>query len=340
MEHTSSLDALSAVLQICVIDLLLSGDNAVVIALACRGLPPRLWRRTVLLGTLAAIVLRVILTAMATLVLGIAYLKLIGAVLLIAIAIHLIAQDARAQPGPDDGQVNLDMWKAITTIIVADSVMSLDNVVAVAAAAQGSLTYLSLGLLLSIPILIFGSVVISRVMDRHPILILGGGALLGWVAGATAVSDPALEAWIGSQSFGLAAAAPILGAVYVLLQGRITRERRAQTSIGAAPGPARSTPFITPVPSAPSLVMARAGGDYPAPLAPLDPLAPDPAPIASTVIAAEAARVDAPPEYEGAATAPSATGKHVELIIAAAVLVPLTAIIGFVLYVAWTIRHH
>ena len=228
MEHGSTLHLLGSVLEICLIDLLLGGDNAVVIALACRGLPQALWRRAVLLGTVAAVVLRILLTAFATLLLNVPYLKLVGAVVLVVIAVKLVASDPPGDPDSDRAPQDHTVWKALTTIVVADTVMSLDNVLAVAAASRGSLLLLALGLLLSVPILIFGSVMVARILDRYPIVILAGGALLGWVAGDTAVSDPAIEAWINHQSFGLAVAAPVLGAVYVLIHGRMIRRQRTR----------------------------------------------------------------------------------------------------------------
>jgi YjbE family integral membrane protein len=232
MEHASAFGILVPVLEICLIDLLLGGDNAIVIAMACRGLPPPVWRKAVWLGTFAAIVLRIALTALAALVLNLEFLRLIGAVLLFAIAVRLLAQDPQSQPPVDDSRQRAELWRAITTIIVADTAMSLDNVLAVAAASQGSFWLLSFGLALSIPILIFGSAAVARMLDRFPVLILAGGALLGWVAGDTAVSDPAIEGWIESQSPGLARYAPLIGAVYVLIHGRVARSRSKPPSGG------------------------------------------------------------------------------------------------------------
>jgi YjbE family integral membrane protein len=221
-----SLDFLGPVLQIGVIDLLLSGDNAVVIALACRDLPRRLWRRAVLLGTIAAIVLRVLLTGLAALVLGHAYVKLIGAALLMVIAIQLLGDDPPAARQADPGQDGHGVCKAIGTIIAADTVMSLDNVLAVAAASRGSLALLAFGLLLSIPILVFGSALVARMLQRYPIVVLIGAAQLGWVAGATAVSDPAIEHWMARQPTGLELAAPVACALYVLIHGLVVRKWR------------------------------------------------------------------------------------------------------------------
>jgi YjbE family integral membrane protein len=224
------LAVLTPVLQICLIDLLLAGDNAVVIALACRGLPPRLWRQAVWLGTAAALALRIALTAAAALILNVPFLKLVGAALLLAIAVRLVAEESPHHAELDAAGRQYDLWKAITTIIVADTVMSLDNVLAVAAAARGSFWLLAFGLALSVPILIFGSMAVARMLERFPILILAGGALLGWVAGETAVSDPAIVPWIDREAAGLAQLAAPIGAAYVLIHERLARRWRTRRS--------------------------------------------------------------------------------------------------------------
>ncbi len=219
----STLGIVAPVLQICLIDLLLGGDNALVIAMACRGLPARLWRRVVWLGTGAAVLLRIALTALAAAILSIPFLKLIGAVLLLAIAVKLLAKPPHGQPEQDGARPQHDAWTAFTTIIVADTVMSLDNVLAVAAAARGNFWLLAFGLALSVPIVIFGSVAVARMLDRYPPLIVAGGALLGWVAGDTAISDPAISTWVERQRFEVVAAAPVIGALYVLIHARLAR---------------------------------------------------------------------------------------------------------------------
>jgi len=218
------------VLQISLIDLLLGGDNALVIAMACRGLPPRIWRRVVWLGTGAAVVLRIGLTALAALILNLPLLKLIGAALLVAIAVKLLAEEPPSWATLNDAQQEQDVRRVFVTILVADTVMSLDNVLAVAAAARGSFWLLSFGLALSIPIVIFGSVAVARALERFPVLILAGGALLGWVAGETAVSDPAIRDWIANQAPWLATAAAPATAVYCLAHGRLERLRRARSA--------------------------------------------------------------------------------------------------------------
>jgi YjbE family integral membrane protein len=225
-------DVVTPILQICLIDLMLGGDNALVIAMACRGLPPRIWRRVMWLGTAAAVLLRIVLTALAAMVLHVPYLKLVGAALLLGIAIKLLNDEPHSAERSDDAPLQQSVLKAVMTIIVADTVMSLDNVLAVAAAARGSLWLLAFGLALSIPIVIFGSVAVARLLARFPLLIVGGGALLGWVAGDTAVSDPVIRDWVATHAWITTAAAPI-GAVYVLIHARLVRPRRAAPAAGA-----------------------------------------------------------------------------------------------------------
>jgi YjbE family integral membrane protein len=311
MEHSSAITFFGSLLEICLIDLLLSGDNALVIALACRDLPRAMWRKVVWVGTGCAVVLRIALTSVAALVLRVPFLKLIGAVLLVAIAIRLLAQDSRDHE--HEGEQRYDLWKALTTILVADTVMSLDNVLAVAAASRGSLTLLALGLALSVPILIFGSLMVIRLLDRYPLLILAGAGVLGWVAGDTAVSDPAIQPWVDSQSFGLAACAPLIGAVYVMVQGTLAR-RGAQAG---RPLPVAAQPTLAPVLRfAPAQETVR-------------PSAVSSAPGAARPVVPQAGRA-------GERT----SGRRTDLIITAAVLVPLAGLILLVYFVAWTIRHH
>jgi YjbE family integral membrane protein len=222
MGHDHIVGILGATVELALIDLLLSGDNALVIALACRGLPRPVWRQAVWLGTLAGVVLRIALTAFAALVLNLPFLKLVGAVLLLVIAIRLLIAP-QTSPDAQPGR-RLDLWTAVATILVADTVMSVDNVLAVAAASRGSYLLLSLGLALSVPTLVFGSQMVSWALERYPLLIPAGSALLGWVAGDMAVSDPAIKGWTQAQPFAhsldLATAAPLIGAACVLAAGR------------------------------------------------------------------------------------------------------------------------
>lgn len=179
--------------QIIIIDILLGGDNAVVIALACRKLPPAQRTKGIIWGTAGAIVLRVILIAFAMTLLNIPFLKLVGAILLVWIGIKLLAPD---EEGHDNIQGSDKLLAAIKTIIVADLVMSVDNVIAIAGAAQNagqdhSMLLVVLGLLISIPIIVWGSQLVIKLMARFPVIITLGGMLLGWIAGGMVVTDPA-----------------------------------------------------------------------------------------------------------------------------------------------------
>ncbi len=177
-------------LRIMGIDILLSGDNAVVIALASRSLPPEQRRWAVLGGSAGAIVMRILFSLVIVWLLQVPYLKLIGGLLLLYIGVKLVVPEAEA--GKDGIAAKPNVWGAIQTIMVADAVMSLDNVVAIAAAAHGSVLLIALGLLISIPLIVFGSQLVLGVLGRFPMLVLLGGGLLGWIAGEIIVSDPAV----------------------------------------------------------------------------------------------------------------------------------------------------
>lgn len=203
MEEFLSAPFWLAVGQIIMIDILLGGDNAVVIALACRQLPPNLRTKGILWGTAGAIVLRVVLIAFALTLLAIPFLKLVGAALLIWIGVKLLAPDDEDEHSNIQGSDKL--WAAVKTVIVADLVMSIDNVIAVAGAATGAggnhqLSLVIFGLLVSIPIIIWGSQLVLKIMDRFPVIITVGGMLLGWIAGTMAHSDPALTAYLPQDS--------------------------------------------------------------------------------------------------------------------------------------------
>jgi YjbE family integral membrane protein len=185
----------SALGSIILANIVLSGDNAVVIAMAARTLKPEQQKKAIFWGSAAAIVMRVILTIVAIKLLALPYLKLIGAALLIYIGVDLLSEG-----GDEDGdgkEIN-GMMAAIRTILIADLVMSLDNVLAVAAAAKGDIPLLVAGLLISIPLIIFGSTLLMKVMERFPVIITFGAALLGWLAGTMVITDPAVVEW----SFG------------------------------------------------------------------------------------------------------------------------------------------
>lgn len=182
-----------AVLQIIAIDIVLSGDNAVVIALACRNLPPAQRRQGILWGVAGAVGLRVVLTAFAAGLLGFPWLKLVGGVLLLWIAVKLLLPEEAEGPEIEAPQ---QLWAAVKTIIVADFIMSLDNVIAVAAASRDSILLLLFGLAVSIPLIIWSSQIVLRLMERHPIIVTLGAGLLGYVAGGMLVSDVVVKAWV------------------------------------------------------------------------------------------------------------------------------------------------
>ncbi len=219
-----------AVLQIILIDILLSGDNAVVIALACRKLPPRQRRLGIFWGVAGAITLRVTLTFFAVSLLAIPYLKIVGAAMLLWIGVKLIQPQNDGQGHEIRAAGNL--LGAIRTIIIADFVMSLDNVIAVAAAARDSRFLLIFGLALSIPLIVWASQLILRLVDRFPSIIVLGGALLGWVGLSMAVHDPVMKEWMVAQPAWLNWVAPAAGAALVAAVGNLL-------SLRAGPGRAR-----------------------------------------------------------------------------------------------------
>lgn len=212
-------------MQIVVIDILLSGDNAVVIALACRNLPPQQRRQGIFWGVGGAIVLRVLLTFFAVTLLTLSYVKLIGSVLLLWIGIKLVIPED--EHGGHEIAAADSLFAAIRTIVVADFVMSLDNVIAVAAAARDSIFLLIFGLALSIPLMVWASRLILHLMDRFPMIILGGGALLGWIALSMAISDPVLEAPLAGVRSWLSWLAPASGALLVIAIGKLAAARAA-----------------------------------------------------------------------------------------------------------------
>jgi len=182
-----------SLLQIIWIDLLLSGDNAVVIALACRSLPPNQRKWGILLGAGAAVGLRIIFALAVSYLLGIPFLKVVGGLLLLWIAVKLVTD---SDGGAHEVAASDSLWKAVRTIAIADAVMSLDNVVAIAAASRGHPELFIFGLLLTIPLIIAGSQLVMALLTRFPILVWAGAALLGWIAGEMLVSDVASLQWM------------------------------------------------------------------------------------------------------------------------------------------------
>ncbi len=215
-----------AVLEIIMINILLSGDNAVVIALACRNLSRRQRKHGIFWGVLGAIVLRIGLTFFAMSLLANPYLKLIGGALLLWIGIKLIAEE---DGGEHDVKASDRLLAAIWTIIVADLVMSLDNVMGVAAAAKGNVPLIVFGLVVSIPIVVVGSQIIMRLLVRFPVLVLAGGGVLGYIAGEMAVEDPAVAPWIAVNASQFSGLAPAAGFALVVAAGwGLTRRHRTR----------------------------------------------------------------------------------------------------------------
>jgi YjbE family integral membrane protein len=205
--------------QIIGINIILSGDNAVVIALAARSLPPRQQKKAIFWGSGAAVAMRIVLTVVAVELLRLPYLKLAGAALLLWIGIKLLLPE-EDNGGDTNGITDAGFGVAIRTILIADLVMSLDNVIAVAAAAKGSLVLLIFGLGISIPLVIFGSTLLLKVMQRYPIIITIGAGLLGWVAGDMAVTDPVVPQMMGTSLPWLHFVGPAAGAALVIAIGK------------------------------------------------------------------------------------------------------------------------
>lgn len=207
-----------AVLQIIAIDIVLGGDNAVVIALACRRLPEEQRKLGIFWGVFGAIVLRVVLIFFALSLLAIPYLKIVGAVLLLWIGVKLL------QPESDGGHevdASTTLMGAIKTIIVADAVMSLDNVIAIAGAAKDEMGLVVFGLIVSVPIIVWGSQLVMKIMERFPVTIAIGAGLLGWISGDMFVSDVVTKQWVDTQANYLHWIAPMVGATLVVFTGKM-----------------------------------------------------------------------------------------------------------------------
>ncbi len=211
-------------------NVLLSGDNAVVIALAARSLPPHQQKKAIFFGSAAAIVMRIALTLLAVKLLTLPYLKIVGGIALVYIGVSLLKEGGDDEAA-DHGNAQSGMLTAIRTILVADLVMSLDNVLAVAAAAKGDTVLLIAGLAISIPLIIFGSTLLLKVMERFPIIITLGAALLGYLAGEMTLTDPAIDEYFGHPSHLLVNAAGTLGAALVVLLGLYAKRRHAAAAV-------------------------------------------------------------------------------------------------------------
>ena len=213
----------SAFGSIVLANIVLSGDNAVVIAMAARTLKPEQRVKAIFWGSAAAIVMRIVLTIVAIQLLTLPYLKMIGAVLLVYIGVDLLKGEDEED---GEGKEVSGMMAAIRTILIADLVMSLDNVLAVAAAAKGNLPLLVLGLLISIPLIVFGATLLTKVMERFPIIITIGAALLGFLAGEMLLTDPAVTSKFGTISEQTVMFGGVLGAVLVVALGTYLTKRQ------------------------------------------------------------------------------------------------------------------
>jgi YjbE family integral membrane protein len=221
MEFFQNPDFWIGLLKIIWINIILSGDNAVVIALAARSLPPEQQRKAILIGSGAAVVLRIALTVVAAKLLAMPYLQIIGGLLLFWIGVQLLSEE----DGDDDGEPKAsNLMNAVRTILIADLVMSLDNVIGVAAAAKGDELLLIIGLAISIPLVVFGSSMMIKMMERFPVIVVFGAGLIGWVGGETIVSDVALKEFMTANAW-LHYAAAAAGAALVVGLGKFLQSR-------------------------------------------------------------------------------------------------------------------
>jgi YjbE family integral membrane protein len=217
----------TALLKIIGVNIVLSGDNAVVIALAARSLPQKQQKQAIFWGSAAAIVMRIILTFFAVALLALPWLKLIGSVLLLWIGVKLLVPEH----GDEDVSASDNLLAAIKTILIADLVMSLDNVIAVAAAAGGSLALLVIGLAISIPLVIFGATLLVKLMERYPIIIAIGAGLIGFVAGEMAWEDAAIASWTSPFPASMKYVMAVAGAAVVIVVGRWLAARQARRAV-------------------------------------------------------------------------------------------------------------
>ena len=218
--------SLVALIQIMLINVVLSGDNAVVIALACRRLSPRHQKLAFVWGSVGVVILMVALTGIVAYLLTLPYLEIVGSAMLMWIGIKLLV----AEDEGDDGKVDqkATLGAAIRTIIIADMIMSLDNVLAMAAAAHGHLWMLIVGLVITVPVILFGSALLMKLMERFPIFVMVGAALIGWVAGEMVISDPAIKDWVDVNAAILHSVSPIFCAAFVIATGKILERTQAK----------------------------------------------------------------------------------------------------------------
>ena len=227
MGHTEFWIALAKIMWI---NILLSGDNAVVIAMACRGLPHRQRVWGMILGAGVAVGLRIVFTGVVASLMTLPYLKIIGGLALFYIAAKLLVPD---EPDESESEATEHLWRAVRIVAIADIIMSLDNVIAIAAAAGGNMALLVIGLAISIPLIVAGAALIMSLLDRFPILVWAGAALLGWIVGEVIATDPVVVGWL-TVKYGAAVAhqveigAAVVGAVLVLVVGGAWRRSKVQ----------------------------------------------------------------------------------------------------------------
>jgi YjbE family integral membrane protein len=230
MEFTSAF--WEGLFKIIGVNIVLSGDNAVVIALASRSLPPHLRNKAIWFGAIGAVALRLVFSFFIVELMAVPYIKIIGALLLLWIGVKMIVPEHSDHGNGGEGNANGSIWGAIRTIIIADAVMSLDNVIAIAAAANGNILLIGLGLAMSVPLIIYGSTLILNVFIRYPILIVAGAGLIGWIAGEIWISDPAISEWthaiIETHGEWVEIASAIAGALVVIIVGKVIAARAEQ----------------------------------------------------------------------------------------------------------------
>ena len=219
----------TALFKIAVINVVLSGDNAVVIALACRSLPEKQQKRAFIIGTGGIVVLMTLLTAFAAMLMNLPYVQLIGSILLVWIGIKLL------MPEDEEGNVkdSSNFWEAVRTIIIADIVMSLDNVLGMAGAAKGHYGMLFIGLLITMPLILFGSAMLMKLMERFPVFITIGAGLLGYVAGEMAVGDLAVKHYVELHAHILDYLSPLVGAAFVVMAGKMLARKKDMEAAAA-----------------------------------------------------------------------------------------------------------
>lgn len=226
-------EAFIALTQIMLINIVLSGDNAVVIALACRKLSPAHQKQAFIWGSAGVVVLMVALTACVVYLLSLPYLEFIGSALLLWIGIKLLIAEEEAE---EEGliQQKSTLAAAIRTIVIADIVMSLDNVLAMAGAAKGHLWMLAAGLVITVPVILFGSALLMKLMNRFPVFVMVGAALIGWVAGEMMISDPSIKDWVEANAPSLHYASPITCAVLVIVAGKSLERLQSRRKLAMA----------------------------------------------------------------------------------------------------------